>query len=82
MTVAGPIAVSLFLASSAAACSTTCEGRLPHSGLVHLLPDLVHLLPGLHNQGCLVRSHKACQCTPCRPDPKLCSRRLEHKTEI
>ena len=40
-----------------------------------------HLWPGLRNRGCLVRSHKACQCTPSRPDPKLCSRRREHKTE-
>ena len=71
---AGPVAVSLFFASSAAACSTTCVGRL-------LLSGVLHLLPGLHNQGCWVRTRKACQCTPCRPDPKLCSHQLEHKTE-
>ena len=90
ITVAGPVAVSLSFACSAAASSTTWHGRsTPAAAGDHLLhgtwyldPSIqYHGLPGLRNQGCSVHSRKASQCTPCHQDPKLYSPQPGNKTK-
>ena len=90
ITVAGPVAVSLSFACSAAASSTTWHGRsTPAAAGDHLLHGTWYLdpstqyhgLPGLRNQGCSVHSRIASQCTPCHQDPKLYSPQPVNKTK-